>query len=214
MEKTIIVVGAGKGLGNAVAEKFGENGFRVILMARNGERLREYAETFAAKGIEVDTHSADAADFAGFAAAFQKVTEQYGTPDVLFYNVGITTPDDDASMSAETLAERYAIDVAGAYNCVRLADTPEFSEKKGAILVTGGGLALQPYAGYLPLSMDKAALRAMVQALSPVFKEKGVYIGAVQVTQTIGSTEHYAPSAIAEEFWKLYQARDASEIIY
>lgn len=214
MKKTIVVVGAGKGLGNAVAEKFGENDFRVVLMARNGERLREYAEAFAAKGIEVYTHPADASDFAGFTAAFQDVTELYGMPDVLFYNVGITTPDDSAAMNAETLMDRYAIDVAGAYNCVRLVDTPEFAEKKGAILVTGGGLALQPYAGYLPLSMDKAALRAMVQALSPVLREKGIYIGTVQVTQTIGSTEHYAPHAIAEEFWKLYQARETSEMIY
>lgn len=65
--------------------------------------------------------------------------------------------------------------VAGAYNCIKLADTAEFAEKHGAILITGGGLALQPYAGYLPLSMDKAALRAMVQALTSVLNDKGIY---------------------------------------
>ena len=212
MKKTIVVVGAGKGLGNGVAEKFGNNGFRVVLMARNPESLKAYAEEFTAKGIEVYTHAADASDFDGFAKAFGEVVDQYGAPDVLFYNVGITIPDEN--IDAQTLVNRYAIDVAGAYNCIQLVDTPEFAEKKGAILVTGGGLALQPYAGYLPLSMDKAALRAMVQALNPVLREKGVYIGTVQVTNTIGSNEHYAPKAIAEEFWKLYDKRDTSEIIY
>ena len=212
MKKTIVVVGAGKGLGNGVAEKFGNNDFRVVLMARNAERLKAYAEEFAAKGIETYTHAADASDFEAFAKAFRKVVEQYGTPDVLFYNVGVTIPDEN--IDAQTLVNRYAIDVAGAYNCIQLVDTPEFAEKKGAILVTGGGLALQPYAGYLPLSMDKAALRAMVQALNPVLREKGVYIGTVQVTNTIGSNEHYAPKAIAEEFWKLFDKRDTSEIIY
>lgn len=104
--------------------------------------------------------------------------------------------------------------MAGAYNCIKPVDTEEFAEKKGAVLVTGGGLALQPYVGYLPLSMDKAALRAMVQALVPVLKEKGIYIGTVQVTGVIGSNDHFAPKAIAEEFWKLYSKQETNEIVY
>lgn len=214
MKKTIVVVGAGKGLGNGVAEKFGNNDFRVVLMARSEEHLKEYAAEFTAKGIEVYTRIADAADFDSFAKTFSEVVAAYGTPDVLFYNVGITVADADVEINAQTIVERYAIDVVGAYNCIKLVDTEEFAKKNGAILVTGGGLALQPYAGYLPLSMDKAALRAMVQALSPVLKEKGIYIGTVQVTGVIGSNDHFAPKTIAEEFWKLYTARETTEVVY
>ena len=214
MKKTIVVVGAGKGLGNGVAEKFGSNDFRVILMARSEEHLKEYAADFEAKGIEVHTQAADAADFNAFSEAFRKVVKTYGTPDVLFYNVGITVADEEVQISAQTLIDRYAVDVAGAYNCIKLVDTEEFAGKKGAILLTGGGLALQPYAGYLPLSMDKAAMRAMVQALSPVLKEKGIYLGTVQVTGVIGSNDHFAPKTIAEEFWKLYSEREMIEIVY
>ena len=214
MKKTIVVVGAGKGLGNGVAEKFGANDFRVILMSRNEANLKEYAADFASKGIEVYTKAADASDFDGFAKAFGEVTETYGTPDVLFYNVGITVADNEVKITPQTLVERYAVDVAGAYNCIKLTDTDEFAGKNGAILITGGGLALQPYADYLPLSMDKAALRAMVQALTPVLKAKGIYIGTVQVTGVIGSNEHFAPKTIAEEFWKLYSNRDTNEIVY
>jgi len=148
MKKTMIVVGAGKGLGNGVAEKFGSNDFRVVLMARSEEHLKEYVADFAAKGIEVYTQ---AADFSTFTQAFRKVVEAYGTPDVVFYNVGITAADEKDKITAQTLVERYCVDVAGAYNCIKLVDTKEFEEKEGAILVTGGGLALQPYADYLPL---------------------------------------------------------------
>lgn len=214
MKKTIVVIGAGKGLGNGVAEKFGNNDFRVILMARSEEHLKEYAADFDSKGIEVYTQTADVANLGAFAKVFGEVVKTYGTPDVLFYNVGITVADEEVEISAQTLLDRYVADVAGAYNCIRLVDTEEFAEKKGAILVTGGGLALQPYAGYLPLSMDKAALRAMVQALSPVLKEKGIYLGTVQVTGTIGSNDFYAPKTIAEEFWKLYTEQETSEIVH
>lgn len=59
--KTIVVVGAGQGLGNHVAKRFGKEGFRVILMARNEQALKGYEQKFAAEGIEVYTHAVDAA---------------------------------------------------------------------------------------------------------------------------------------------------------
>lgn len=214
MPKTIIVVGAGKGLGNGVAEKFGTNGFRVILMARNESHLKSYASEFSSKGIEVHTQVADVYNFKQFSEAFNKVIKAHGVPDVLFYNVGNTSADEKDKVTAETLVDHFVVDVAGCYNCIKLLDNEEFARKKGAILITGGGLAIHPYAGYLPLSMDKAALRAMVQALSPVYKEKNIYIGTVQVTGIIGSNEHFAPKSIAEEFWKLYTKQETHEIIY
>lgn len=214
MKKTIIVIGAGKGLGNGVAEKFGNNDFRIILIARNEEHLKEYKANFDAKGFEVYTQAADVTDFKKFEIIFHEIIKKYGIPDVLFYNVGITVADETVNISSQTLVERYIADVVGAYHCIQLVDTEEFSKKNGAILITGGGLALQPYAGYLPLSMDKAALRAMVQALSPILKEKGIYIGTVQVTGVIGSNDHFSPMTIAEKFWKLYLERETNEVVY
>lgn len=212
--KTIFVIGAGRGLGNGVAEKFGRKGFKVVLVSRNEKNLAAYSKEFATRNIAVETQVADVTRFEEFAQIFGSLIEKHGTPEVLFYNVGITTPDDKAKLNAQTLVEHYVADVAGAYNCVRMIDTKEFAEKQGAILITGGGLALQPYADYLPLSMDKAALRAMVLALTPVLKAKGIYIGTVQVTGAIGSNEHFAPKTIAEKFWELYRFRKTNEIVY
>lgn len=55
MKKTIFIVGAGKGLGTSLGKKFGANGFRVVLIARNAESLNRYAQEFQAEGIEVYT---------------------------------------------------------------------------------------------------------------------------------------------------------------
>lgn len=211
--KKIFVIGAGKGLGNGVAEKFAQENFQVVLISRSEKNLAEYKKIFAEKNIFVETQSADVSDFENFAKTFENLVEKFGTPDVIFYNVGITSPD-EKNLSAKNLVEHYITDVAGAFNCIKLLDTKNFSEKNGAILITGGGLALQPYAGYLPLSMDKAALRAMVQALAPVLKEKNIFIGTVQVTGVIGSNEKFLPKNIAEKFFELYSERKTNEIIY
>lgn len=214
MKKTIVIIGAGKGLSSGVAEKFGSNDFRVILIARSEAHLKEYADAFTAKDIEVYTKAADVADINAFSKSFEEVLAAYGTPDVVFYNVGVTTADSDCEINAQTMLDRYKVDVIGAYQTIQLLDTDDFARNNGTILITGGGLGIQPYYGYLPLSMDKAALRAMVQAAAPVFKEKGIHLATVQVTGVIGSNEHYVPKAIAEEFWKLYNDREKTEVIY
>ena len=91
-----------------------------------------------------------------------RVAEKFGTPDVLFYNVGITGLDSEIKeeKDVDLLMERYKVDVAGAYHAIQQVLGEDFSPKNGVILVTGGGLSLYPMYDYLPLSMDKAALRA------------------------------------------------------
>ena len=49
-KKTIVVVGAGQGLGNHVAERFAREEFHVVLVARRSEALAEYKQEFEAKG--------------------------------------------------------------------------------------------------------------------------------------------------------------------
>ena len=58
-KKNIVVVGAGKGLGNAVAKIFGKNDFRVILVSRNIERLNGYKTEFEKDTIETYVYPAD-----------------------------------------------------------------------------------------------------------------------------------------------------------
>lgn len=214
MKRTIFVVGAGSGLGNGVARKFAQEGFKVVLMARREEKLAGFTDEFAQEGYEAAKKAVDVTDFSSFAARFAEAVKEHGTPDVLFYNVGITAPDDKEKLDAKTLVEHYIADVAGAYQAVKLVCTEDFGAKAGAILITGGGLALQPYIDYLPLSMDKAALRALVQALAPSLNEKGIYIGTIQITGRIGSNDHFAPKTIAEKFWELYSKRETNEIVY
>lgn len=91
-KKTIIVIGAGKGNGNAIAREFASHDFRVVLMARSREHLEEYKKEFEAEGIETYVKVMDAAKPETVVSAIQDTVKELGTPDVLVYNVGITEP--------------------------------------------------------------------------------------------------------------------------
>lgn len=216
MKKTIFVLGAGNGCGNRVAEKFGKNDFRVVLMARNPEHLAAYEKEFKDKGIEVYAKVADASKPYSITKAFDELKAQFGVPDVLFYNVGITGLDAEIkeAKDIDLLMNRYMVDVAGAYHAIGQVLGEEFSQKSGTVLVTGGGLALNPMYEYLPLSMDKAALRAMCIALHAELKKQNVFVGTVTVTGVIAPGEACDPALLAEDFWKLYTERKECEIVH
>lgn len=213
-KKTIVLVGAGPGLGNHVAAKFGREGFRVVLMARHAGALETYCRELADEGIEAHAFVADAGRPETLTEAFGQAARLYGTPDVLVYNVGITTPDTPGAVDAGELVRHFQTDVAGAYHCVRLVADEAFGRKDGAIILTGGGLALSPSAAYLPLSLDKAALRAIAYALHDELRPRGIFVGTVTVCGAVGGDDFFDPARIAEAYWEMYVSRTACETVY
>jgi short-subunit dehydrogenase len=214
MKKTVIIVGSGTGLGNAIARKFGKNDFRVVLIARNEASLKKYENELGAEGIEVYSETADAEKPETLTAAFNTIKGRFGTPDVLVYNVGITGADTPGTITAEKLMQHYQVDVASAYHSIQQVLSTEFEAKGGTILITGGGLALYPSAQYIPLSIDKAALRAMAILLNQELAAKGVFLGTVTVAGAITPGTDFAPELIADKYWELYTERKNCEILY
>ena len=212
-KKTIVVVGAGQGLGNHVAERFAKEDFRVVLVARRSEALAEYQKDFEAKGYETSTIACDVTDAESVKNAFGKIHEEVGTPDVLVYNVGITTPDAQPLDESEVL-RHFKVDVLGAFSCIKAVATDEFAEKKGTILLTGGVAAVSPFPGYTCLAIDKAALRGLTLAMHNELDPKGIFVGTVMVCGVIGDNEHFAPANIAEKYWQMYQERKDWEVRY
>ena len=148
MNKTAVVIGAGSGLGFGLAKKFKNEGFKVVLVARNEMSLREMTKQL---GEDVFYKTADASDATNLKKTIEEIKNEFGTPEVVFYNVGITAQDSD-NLTAETLVEHFKADVAGAYTTATCFSDDKFSGKKGAIIFTGGGLAIVLWKRLLPMA--------------------------------------------------------------
>lgn len=210
MNKTAVIIGAGSGLGFGLARKFKNENFTVVLVARNEASLKEMADQL---GENVSYKSADASDTENLIKAIEDIKKEFGTPDVVIYNVGITTPDDE-KLTAEILVNHFKADVAGAYTTASTFADENFAEKKGAIIFTGGGLAMYPSDGFIPLSIDKAALRSLAYILNNKYKERGIFVGIVEVCGSINGSPYFSAKNIAETYWQMYLNRDKCEYAY
>ena len=213
MKKTIVVIGAGKGLGFGIAKKFGKEGYFVILVARNQESLVKMSEELNILNVENTFAIADAAIEKEYAKALEGIKSKFGTPDVVVYNVGITTPDPE-DLTTECLVHHFKTDVVGAWSTIKVFADDKFAKKKGAIIFTGGGLAFYPADGFIPLSMDKAALRSLAYILNNKFKEREIFVGTVTVCGTINGDEYFSADNIAEMYWLMNERRDRCEYVY
>src|ERR1700723_3893679 len=111
MSKTIVVVGYGPGVSNAVAEKFGAEGFSVALVARNTDRLAAGVAALKAKGVAAAAAPADASDPAAIAAAIAEARKALGPITAIHWNAYGGGEAGDL-ITATPAATRAAFDVA------------------------------------------------------------------------------------------------------
>ena len=98
----LLLVGAGPGLGMAVARRFAEGGYRVTLVARGTDGLRDLADGLADTGARIDTIVADASDPDALGARMAELYGEEGAPGLIIYNAVMGAPDKLLSRASST----------------------------------------------------------------------------------------------------------------
>lgn len=225
MTKTILINGYGPGISHAIAQKFGEQGFAVALVARNAQRLNEGAGKLEAAGIRAAAFPADLADPAAIKTLVKSVNEKLGTISVVQWNAYAGGAGDVLATDATEI--RGVLDVAVTGLIAIAQETlADLRGNRGALLVTNGGLgALDPGVdaaavqwNVMGLAVANAAKHKLVRLLAAKLKNEGVYVGEVMVLASVKGTPWDNGSAtleastVATKFWEIYQARSETSV--
>ncbi|MCB0171240.1 MAG: SDR family NAD(P)-dependent oxidoreductase [Anaerolineae bacterium] len=216
-EKSCVVVGAGPGIGLAVAKRFGREGFQLALVARRAEALTQYVADLEQTGLTAHAFPADAADFNSLVQAFTQIQAQLGPPEVLVYNAAVVKPEPPSTLPVEDLSAAFRVNVAGALVCAQQVIPKMKARQRGTILFTGGGLALNPYPAYASLAAGKAALRNLTYSLGADLEAEGIQVATVTIAGFVKPGTHFAPDLIAEKYWELHSqppGQREREIVY
>jgi short-subunit dehydrogenase len=89
----LLLVGAGPGLGTAVARRFAVGGYRVTLLARSPDGLSDMASSLADTGAKINTIAADASDPDDLGTRVGELYLGHGAPGVIVYNAVVGAPD-------------------------------------------------------------------------------------------------------------------------
>jgi short-subunit dehydrogenase len=199
----LLLVGAGPGLGMAVARRFADGGYRVTLVARSTDGLRDLAHDLADSGARIDTLAADASDPEGLRARMAELYVQQGAPGLIVYNAVMGAPDKLMSSSVEHLQTAYAVDVIGAIVVTQVAAPAMRASGSGTIIVTGGGFADHPIPALATVSLGKAALRSAATMLGADLETDGIRVATLTIAGQIAAGTGFDPETIANRYWEV-----------
>jgi short-subunit dehydrogenase len=199
----LLLVGAGPGLGLAVARRFALGGYQLTLVARSPDRLRDLAAALAGTGATITTIAADASDPDGLGARMSELYAANGAPGVIVYNAVIGAPDRLLSSSAAHLQAAYSVDVIGAIVAAQVAAPAMRAAGFGTILVTGGGFADHPIPALATVSLGKAALRSAATMLGADLAPDGIRVATLTIAGQIAAGTSFDPERIAERYWEV-----------
>lgn len=197
------LIGAGPGLGRAIAQRFGTGGYNVGLIARSPDTLANLCQYLSAQGITARWAAADAGDLDALKDALGQLCQQMGRCDVLIYNVAVLRSAPALELTCEQLQQELSVNLLGAHLAVRQVAPGMIDRGDGAILFTGGGLALEPYPEWTSLALGKAALRSYSLSLFKELAPTGVHVSIIAVCGIVAVGGAFDPDLIAEEYWRI-----------
>ena len=162
-KNSILITGAGSGIGRATARAFLAKGWRVALLGRRAEPLLD-----TAAGGDALILPADVTVPADIDAAFGKLRAEWGHLDVLFNNAGMSAPAapiDEISVDQWLAVNN--VNITGMFLCARAAfGLMRHQSPQGGRIINNGSISAHvPRPGSVPYTMSKHAVTGLTRTL-------------------------------------------------
>ncbi|WP_416971711.1 SDR family NAD(P)-dependent oxidoreductase [Streptomyces sp. 4F14] len=213
----IAIIGAGPGLGLAIARRFGGEGFKVALISRTQHKLDRLATELGEEGIEAAGFAADVLRPQSVRAGLAEAAGKLGPVDVLEYSpldtgLGSARVTDAGSADFQRQVDYY---LHGAVAAVR-ESLPGMRERgTGTLLFSTGASSVRPMGGdFGSVGIGGAALRSYALSLNTDLAGTGVHAAHIAIAVYIGTGPGTEPEEIAEHHWRAYTDRDRPEYVH
>ncbi len=209
-DKVCTIVGAGPGVSLGVARAFGKAGYALALVSRSGDKVTRIVKDLCGEGLRASGFVADAGDENSIRNVFGQIAANAGPVEVLVYNAFGFHAGPPSSLRIDDVMADFAVNVAGALACVQAVLPGMKSRSAGTILLTGGGLALEPAAPVASLAIGKAGMRSLTFSLFQELRPWGIHAATVTICGPVQDGTHFSPDLIAREFLALHRQEEPS----
>src|SRR5687768_12444155 len=195
--QTVLITGAARGIGAALARKAAARGARVALVGLEPEQLAAVAEDLGPQHLWVE---ADVTDAEALKAAVQRTVDTFGGLDIVVANAGIAPLTTVMTSSAHALARTIEVNLIGAMLTAHAA-LPEIAKRKGHVLLISSAAAFTVLPGMSAYCAAKAGLERFGDALRLEVAYRSVTVASAHptwiATDMVRDTEEALPTSKA-----------------
>lgn len=190
--RVAVITGGNQGIGRGIAHAFAAEGCRLVLCARNAQKLASTAAALQEAGTEVLARRCDVTDEAQVEALFQVAVEKFSRVDILVNNAGAFDGGPIDELSLVAWENVIGACLTGTFLCSRAAFRIMKGQGGGRILNIGSISAQRPRAGSVPYAAAKFGVWGLTQAVGLDGRPHGIvcsclHPGNVQVERRTDS---------------------------
>src|SRR6202046_1990053 len=187
-DKTIVITGAGRGIGRALAVRFASQGANVALLDLNAADLAAATQQCTELGVRATAYTVDVSREADISAALDAVVRDFGSLDVIINNAGIVkdallikVKDGDVvgKMSLEQWQAVISVNLTGVFLCAREAAERMVKLAKGGVIVNISSISRHGNAGQTNYSAAKSGVASMTVVWAKELARHGIRVGAI-----------------------------------
>ena len=182
MGESVLIVGVGSGLSASLAKLCALKGMKVVLAARNIEKLEDLK-----KEVSAETYKCDSTDIESVKNLFKETDKTIGTPNLVIYNAS-SRPSRNGVAELDPKQVQQSINVTcfGAFLVAQEATKRMLKRKSGSIFFTGATAGVKGFANSSAFAMGKFGLRGLAQSLARELHPKNIHIGHFVIDGGIG----------------------------
>ena len=209
-----LVIGAGDGLGAAIARAFAREGLAVCVTRRHRhvEQLEALAQSIPAAGGRAFAFGLDARIEAEVAALVDRIEREIGPLEVVVFNIGANVRFGIVETTTQVYSKVWEMAALAGFLTGREAARAMTPRGRGSILFTGATASVRGGAGYSAFAGAKHALRALAQSLARELGPKGLHVAHVVIDGMIDGVFARGIAADAAERLAREEILDPEEI--
>ena len=204
---TLAIIGAGQGLGLAVARRFAREGLSIALIARDQARVDELAATLAAEGHTAAGFVADVRDRPSLVSALEQAASRLGPIEVLQYS---PLPAKEfmrpvLETVADDLVGPVEFSIYGPATAAHQVIPGMRSIGGGTLLFVNGASAVRPRDGVTGTAVAFAGESAYAELLHGALASEGIHVGQLIIPLGIGGGDPaHEPDVLADTLWTMH----------
>ena len=209
MDEIVLIVGTGPGLSASIARLCASKNMKVILTARNIDKLDELK-----KEINANTIACDSSKIESVQKLFKEV-DKIGVPNLVIYNPSMRIKGAITELDPNKTQEAINVTCFGAFIVAQEASKRMLKRKSGSIFFTGASAAVKGFPNSSVFAMGKFGLRGLAQSLARELHPQNIHIGHFVIDGAInhepyGEYQTIHPDEIAKTYLQFhYQDKSA-----
>jgi len=211
--KVVVITGGSSGIGEAAAIRIAEAGGKVVVVARDEEKLAEVRQKVADLGGFVKTYSCDITDYAASDQLAKDILKEFGHVDVLVNNAGRSIRR-SLALSYDRFHDFERTMQLNYFACVRLTMNllPSMTARKRGHVINVSSIGVLTNAPrFSAYVASKAALESFARCAASEFHDEGVHFTIINMP--LVRTPMIAPTKIYEDMPTIITPEEAADMI-